>query len=77
MNYKYYIKQPMQMVERILNMIIAKNPQRINLLNRGSYHLLIRQNIHNHLLNKIGMSFIVLFIIIITHHNYKDIKNDF
>ena len=30
MNYKYYIKQPMQMIERRLNMIIAKNPQLVD-----------------------------------------------
>ena len=45
MNYKYYLKQPMQMIERRLNMNFAKNPQLINLLKRGSGHLLIRKYI--------------------------------
>ena len=45
LNYKYYLKQPMQMIERRLKMITAKNPQIINLLNRGGDHLLIRKYI--------------------------------
>ena len=32
MTYEYYIKQPMQLVELNLNMIIAKNPHLINSL---------------------------------------------
>ena len=36
----------MQMIERRLNIIIAKNPQLINSLNRGYDHPLIRKNIH-------------------------------
>ena len=46
MNYKFYLKQPMQMTYGRLNMIIAKNPQLMNSLNRGSNHPLIRKNIH-------------------------------
>ena len=46
MNYKFYLKQPMQIIERKLNMINAKNPKLINSLNRGSDHLLIRKSIH-------------------------------
>ena len=34
MNYKYYLDQPMQMIERRLNTIIAKNPELINVLDR-------------------------------------------
>ena len=29
-NYKYYLNQPMQMIERKLNLVIAKNPQMVN-----------------------------------------------
>ena len=36
----------MQMIERRLNKIIAKNPQLINSLDRGSDHHLIRKLIH-------------------------------
>ena len=43
MNYKYYLNQSMQMIERRLNMVIAKNPQLIDSLNRGSDHPLIRK----------------------------------
>ena len=43
MNYKYYLKQPMHMIERRLNMNVAKNPQLINSLSRGSGHPLIKK----------------------------------
>ena len=46
MNYNYYLRQPMQKIERRLNMNDAKNPEIINSLNRGSDHLLIRKHIH-------------------------------
>ena len=46
MDYKYYLKQPMQMIERRLNMIFAKNPKLINSLNRSNDHTLIRKYIH-------------------------------
>ena len=36
----------MQMIERRLNMIIAKNPQLIKSLNRGSDYPLIRKDIN-------------------------------
>ena len=42
MNYKYYIKRPMSMLERRINFIIARNPQLINCLNRNKNHPLIR-----------------------------------
>ena len=42
-----YLNQPMQMIERRLNMIIAKNLQLINSLNRSSDHPLFRKFIHN------------------------------
>ena len=45
MKYRYYLKQPMQMIERRFNRIIAKNSQLINSLNRGSDHPLIRKHI--------------------------------
>ena len=44
-NYKYNLNQPMQMIERRLKMNIAKNPQPLNLLNRGKDHPLVRKNI--------------------------------
>ena len=43
MSCKYYINQPMSMLERRINMIIAKNPQLINALDRTKNHLLIRK----------------------------------
>ena len=46
MNYKYYLNQPMQMIEQRLSMKIAKNPQLITLLNGGGDHPLIRKYIH-------------------------------
>ena len=46
MNYKYYLKQPMQMIDRRLIMIIVKNPQILNSLNRDVDHPLIRKHIH-------------------------------
>ena len=45
-NYNYYLKQPMQMIERRLNMNLAENPQLIYSLKRGSDHLLIKKYIH-------------------------------
>ena len=42
MTYEYHINQPMQAVEMELNMIIAKNPQLINSLDRSKNHPLIR-----------------------------------
>ena len=46
MSYKYYINQPMSMLERRINMIIAKNPQLINSLDRNKNHPLIRKYPH-------------------------------
>ena len=46
MTYKYFINQPLQSVERGINMIIAKNPQLINLFNRNKNHPLIRKYSH-------------------------------
>ena len=46
MSYKYYINQPMSMLERRINMIIAKNPQLINLFNRNKNHPLLRKYSH-------------------------------
>ena len=43
MSYKYYINHPMSMLERRINMIIAKNPQLIKLLDRNKNHPLIRK----------------------------------
>ena len=45
MNYIYYLNQPMQMIERKLNLIIAENTQLVNSLNRYCYHSLIRKKI--------------------------------
>ena len=46
MSYKYYINQPMSMLERRINMIIAKSPQLIKLLDRNKNHPLIRKYSH-------------------------------
>ena len=46
MSYKYYINQPMSMLERRINMIIDKSPQLINVLDRTKNHPLIRKYSH-------------------------------
>ena len=46
MSYKYYINQPMSMLERRINFIIARNPQLINSLYRNKNHPLIRKYSH-------------------------------
>ena len=46
MTYKNYINQPMHSVERRINMIIAKNLQFINTLDRNKNHPLIRKYSH-------------------------------
>ena len=46
MTYKSYMNQPMQSVERRMNMIIARNPQLIHLFNRNKNHSLIRKYSH-------------------------------
>ena len=47
MNYDYYIKNPMSMLERRMNFINNKNPELINALNRNENHPLIRK--YNHI----------------------------
>ena len=44
--YDYYSKQPMHMVERRLNMNIAKNPNLVNFFDRFHNHPLIRKCSH-------------------------------
>ena len=46
MSYKYYINQPMSMLERRINFIIARNPRLINSLDRTKNHPLIRKYSH-------------------------------
>ena len=46
MTYKYYVKFPMSMLERRININIAKNPELINNLDRNKNHPLIRKNSH-------------------------------
>ena len=46
MSYKYYINQPMSMLERRINFIIARNPRLINSLDRNKNHPLIRKYSH-------------------------------
>ena len=46
MTYEHYIKQPLQAIELKLNMIIAKNPQLINALDRNENQPLIRKYSH-------------------------------
>ena len=45
MTYKYYLSNPMSMLERRMNYIITKNPELINnlTLNRNKSHPLIRK----------------------------------
>ena len=52
MSYKYYINQPMSMLERRINFIIAKNPQLINSFDRNKNHPLIRKYSHINDCNK-------------------------
>ena len=47
MNYDYYIKNPMSMLERRINFIINKNPELINALCRNKNHPLIKK--YNHI----------------------------
>ena len=46
MSYKHYINQPMSMLERRINFIIARNPQLINSLDRNKNHPLINKYSH-------------------------------
>ena len=46
MTYKYYLLNPMPMLERRMKFIIAQNPQLINTLNRNKNHPLIRKYSH-------------------------------
>ena len=46
MSYKHYTNHPMSMLERLIKMIIAKNPQLINSLDRNKNHPLIRKYSH-------------------------------
>ena len=46
MSYKYYINHPMSMLERRIEMIIAKNPHLIIALGRIKNHPLIRKYSH-------------------------------
>ena len=43
MTYEYFIQYPMPMVEKHLNMVIAKNPHLIKSLNRSHIHPLIQK----------------------------------
>ena len=42
----HYINQPMSMLERRINFIIARNPQLINSLNRNKNHPLVNKYSH-------------------------------
>ena len=46
MTYKYYLSNPMSMLERRINYIISKNPELINTLDRNKNHPLIRKYSH-------------------------------
>ena len=46
LTYERYINNPLHMVERRLNMIIAKNPLLINSLDRNKNHPFIRKSSH-------------------------------
>ena len=43
MTYKYYLNNPMPMIERRINYIITRNPKLIKTLNRNKNHPLIRK----------------------------------
>ena len=45
-SYKYYINQPVSMLERRINFLIAKNPRLIDCLDRNKNHPLIRKYSH-------------------------------
>ena len=47
MSYKYYLNNPMSMLERRINYIIAKNPKLINALDRNKKHPLIRKYLNS------------------------------
>ena len=51
MTYKHYMNQPMQSVELRIKMLIAKNPQLINLFNGNKNHPLIRKYSHKPFIN--------------------------
>ena len=46
MTYKKYMNFPMSMLERRINMVIGKNPQLLNSLDRNKNHPLIRKHSH-------------------------------
>ena len=46
MSYKQYINNPMSMLERRINFLIARNPKLINSLDRNKNHPLIRKYSH-------------------------------
>ena len=46
MTYKYYLNNPMPMVERRINFIINQNPELINIFDRNKNHPLIRKYSH-------------------------------
>ena len=71
MNYKYYLKQPMPMIERGKIMIIAKNPQIVNSLNRVSDHPLIRKYTDNPFKNYLYQSFQIKPINLIWTYSVK------
>ena len=43
MTYKHYMNQPMQSVELGINMVVARNPELINSLDRNENHPLVRK----------------------------------
>ena len=47
MTYKYYLNNPMSMLESRMNFIISKNPELINALDKNNNHPLIRN--YNHI----------------------------
>ena len=46
MTYKYYLTNPMSMLERRIYFIINKNPELINVFDRNKNHPLIRKYSH-------------------------------
>ena len=46
MTLEFYKNMPMSMIERRINIIIAKNPSLIKSLNQTTNHILIRKSSH-------------------------------
>ena len=57
MTYKYYLKNPMSMLERRIIFINNKNPELINALDRIKNHALIRKYMNSYLINEYNRNY--------------------